>query len=270
MAVLATSPVLATVRAFMTGSTMPASAAQGQRQFTEYGPSHWAVLALFAAGAVLLVRAGRAHRDLPGAVRFRRGFALLIVAVQLPLQIVVLLPGVFNVTYSLPLQLCDLAWLTAVVALWTARRWACGLTYYWGLTLTSQAFLTPELAAPDFPSREYVMFWAMHCFIVWAAIYLTWGLGIRPDWRSYRTAVVCTGGWAVAMLGFNSLTGSNYGFLDRKPSGRSLLDALGPWPWYLLAELVIALAVWALITWPWTAGSTRRVADRPTEQPRAA
>lgn len=235
------------------------------RQFTPYGPSHWAVLVLFTAGAVFLVLAGRAHRDTERGRWFGRWFALLILAVQLPLQIYVLLPGRWNVDYSLPLQLCDLAWLTAVYALLTRHRWAFALTYYWGLTLTSQAFLTPELNAPDFPSREYVMFWAMHCFIVWTAIYLTWGLGFRPDWHSYRTAVLVTFGWGIAMLGFNALTGANYGFVNRKPPGRSLLDVLGTWPWYLLSELVIALAVWALITWPWV--QARLVIDPTTRQP---
>jgi uncharacterized membrane protein YwaF len=30
-----------------------------------------------------------------------------------------------------------------------------------------------------------------------------------------------------------------------------MLDLLGPWPWYLLSELVLGAAAWALITWPW-------------------
>lgn len=252
------------------GGILVGVAALAAGRFTAYGPSHWAVLALFVTGAAALVLAGHAHRGTVGSRRFGRAFAMLILAVQLPLQIYVLLPGQWNVNYSLPLQLCDLAWLTAVYALWTRRRWACALTYYWGLTLTSQAFLTPELSAPDFPSREYLMFWAMHCFIVWTAIYLTWGLGIRPDWGSFRTAVGITGCWAGAMLGFNALTGADYGFLNRKPAGRSLLDVLGPWPWYLAAELVIALAVWALITWPWTATQARPAPDPATDAPHAA
>jgi uncharacterized membrane protein YwaF len=37
----------------------------------------------------------------------------------------------------------------------------------------------------------------------------------------------------------------------------SVLDLLGPWPWYVLAEVVIILAGWALITWPWTRGHGR-------------
>ena len=38
-----------------------------------------------------------------------------------------------------------------------------------------------------------------------------------------------------------------------------MLDVLGPWPVYLLAEVAIVLIVWALMTWPWQ--RTRRSAE---------
>jgi hypothetical integral membrane protein (TIGR02206 family) len=224
-------------------------------QFSAYGPSYWAVVAVFAVGAVVVVLAGRSHRGGQAALRFSRAFAVLILLVQVPFQVRVMLPGHWNVTYSLPLQLCDLAWISAVVALWTHRKWAYSVTYYWGVTLTSQALITPELTGPDFPSPEFLMFWCMHCFIVWSALYLTWGLGFRPDWRSYRITVLVTACWAVAMVAFNAVTGSNYGFLNHKPPGASLLNVLGGWPWYLATEVALALAVWALITLPWTKSS---------------
>jgi hypothetical integral membrane protein (TIGR02206 family) len=49
----------------------------------------------------------------------------------------------------------------------------------------------------------------------------------------------------------NRALGTNYGYLNGKPGGASLLDVLGDWPWYLLVALAVAAAVWALITWPW-------------------
>jgi uncharacterized membrane protein YwaF len=36
---------------------------------------------------------------------------------------------------------------------------------------------------------------------------------------------------------------------------------MGGWPWYLGVELVVGLAVWALLTWPWTRS---RAARHPT------
>ncbi len=183
-------------------------------EFKNYGPSHLAALVVFGAGAVAVVAIGRRHRDSGAARRFSRSWALAIPVFAVPLQMLQFLPSDWDFDTSLPLQLCDLAWMAAVWALWTHRPWAIGLTYFWGLTLTTQAIVTPALAQ-DFPTPRYFMYWGMHFVIVWAAIYLVWGLRLTPTWRVYRTAVAVTAGWAVCIFTFNSIVGSNYGFLNR-------------------------------------------------------
>ena len=96
------------------------------------------------------------------------------------------------------------------------------------------------------------MFWGMHFFTVWAAVYLTFGLGVRPTWRSYRFTVAVTAVWAVTVMIFNALAGTNYGYLNRKPAVGTLLDLFGPWPGYVVVEVAVVAGVWALMTWPWT------------------
>ena len=68
---------------------------------------------------------------------------------------------------------------------------------------------------------------------------------------TFRFAVVVTLVWATFTFTFNSIAGTNYGFLNRKPSTASLLDVLGPWPWYIVTAATLVLIVWALMTWPW-------------------
>jgi len=238
-------------------------------RFEPFGASHGAVVVVFAVGAVALVGLGRHQRGTPAQRPISRMFAVLLFLSILPVQLYWLLPANWGIGYSLPLQLCDLAWMAAVWALWTHSAPAFALTYFWGLTLTAQAFITPELNGPDFPELEFFMFFGMHTMVVWAAIYLTWGVGLRPDWRSYRVTVLATITWGVVMFAFNAAAGTNYGFLNAKPIAGSLLDVLGPWPWYLLSELILGAAVWALITWPWArreAGAIRLVGVR---RPRA-
>ncbi|WP_129668514.1 TIGR02206 family membrane protein [Phytoactinopolyspora endophytica] len=225
--------------------------------FSPYGLSHLAVLALLLVATWWLVRRGRAVRESPVAARLSTVFALIFLSLTLPLQIWFLTPPRFNIDQALPIQLSDLAWMTAVYALFTRHRWAVALTYYWGLTLTTQAIFTPSLEL-DFPALSFILYWAMHGLTVAAAIYLTWGLGIAPDWRSYRIAVAATALWAVSVFTFNSLADTNYGFLNAKPQTASLLDWFGPWPWYVLVEIVIVASVWALITWPWVTRAAQR------------
>ena len=122
--------------------------------------------------------------------------------------------------------------------------------------LSSQALITPDIGtpeegAPDFPHHLFLTFFTLHVLVVWSAIYLTWGRRNRPRWRDYRFAIIVTLVWAAFTFTFNAITGTNYGYLNRKPPTASVLDVLGPWPVYLLVEIAIVLIVWALMTWPW-------------------
>lgn len=218
--------------------------------FEPYGASHAVAAAVGVVGAVGVVLLARRVRGRPVEERVRRGFALLIPVFTVPLQVRQWLPGEFDLDTSIPLQICDLSWIVAIHALWTRSARSSALLYYWGLTLTVQAVVTPTLGK-DFPDPEYVMFWGMHLLTIWAAIFLTFGLDIRPDWRGYRFTVLCTVVWLVVVMAFNVATGTNYGYLARKPDVSSLLDAFGPWPLYVLVEAGVLLGGWALITWPW-------------------
>jgi hypothetical integral membrane protein (TIGR02206 family) len=220
--------------------------------FTPYGISHQLVLVVLLVVGWGLVWRGRALRGTGEADRLSTAFAVVFVAATLPLQIWFNLPSRFDLGLSLPIQLCDLAWMAAVYALFTRRRCAVALTYYWGITLSIQPILTPDLNA-DFPEPGFILYWTMHGLTVVTAIYLTWGLGLTPDWRSYRIAIVATAAWAVAVFAFNAAADVNYGFLNAKPDSGSILDLFGPWPWYVLVEIALISSVWALITWPWVA-----------------
>ena len=236
---------------------MQMSSVLASSRFEAFGSSHQGALVLLLLGVAAIVLFGRRHRATALAEQVGRGLAVAVLAVTVPLQILYFTPAYWDLDKTLPLQLCDLASGVAVYALWTRRPWAAALTYFWGLTLTSQAIITPDLAA-DFPDPIFLLFWAMHLLVVWAAVYLVWGLGLGPSWRSYRIALVVTAVWAITVFTFNVVVGTNYGYLNAKPSAATALDLLGPWPWYLLAEVAIVVAFWALITLPWAARAISR------------
>jgi hypothetical integral membrane protein (TIGR02206 family) len=241
-----------------------------QHEFAAYGPSHWVVLAVFTIGAALLVWRGRRQSDAQARVLSRVLAVLLATAFLVALVYKIIRP---DLATSVPLQLCDIAELTAAYALWSQRHWAFVLTYFWGLLLSSQALLTPDIGtpqegAPDFPSHLFLTFFTLHVLVVWAAIYLTWGRGRRPRWRDYRFAVVVTLGWVAFTLMFNTIAGTNYGYLNGKPPTASVLDVLGPWPMYLLVEIAVVIGVWALMTWPWERNARRESVRRPAASDR--
>jgi hypothetical integral membrane protein (TIGR02206 family) len=225
------------------------------RQFSAYGPSYWAAIAVFVIGAAILVWAGRTQTDAQ-ARRLGRVLGMITAVIYGAMVIYTLIPP--SIERSVPLRLTDLATVSAAYALWSQRHWAYALTYYWGLVLSAQALISPVLKSQDFPHYEFLAFWSIHLLVVWAAIYLTWGRGMRPGWRSYRITVAVTAIWAVITFSFNMIAGTNYSFFNEKPETASLLDYLGPWPVYIVIATALVVVVWALMTWPWErARSTR-------------
>jgi hypothetical integral membrane protein (TIGR02206 family) len=222
-----------------------------EEQFQAWSGQHFLLLLITAVGVVVAVWWGRSHRDTPREIVVRRSFAVVSLVVIVVMQIYWLTPDVRDVRNSWPLQLSDLADYTAVFALWTRGHKSSAFTYYVGLTLTLMAVVTPALTEP-FPEPRWFGFWIRHIFVVWAAVYLVWGLGIRPTWRLYRTTVAAVLAWAVVAYTFNVTFDTNYGYLRNTPSTSSPLDLLGPWPWYVLGAMAFLLTLWALLfTLPW-------------------
>jgi hypothetical integral membrane protein (TIGR02206 family) len=222
-----------------------------QSPFVPLGTPHRAVLGVLALLLVGLILIARRYRSTPRGRRIDRGFALVILLGQLGFYAVEFTtPGLFTLQYSLPLQLCDLAALAAVGALWTHdQRWF-GLTYYWGLTLGLLALVLPHIDF-EFPHFEFIMFFFGHSAAPLAAAYLTAGIGLRPTWSAYRTTLAVTVAWGLILLVLNRWAGTNYMFVYEKPPYATPMDWFGPWPWYLLGNLATASVLWAAITWPW-------------------
>lgn len=158
--------------------------------------------------------------------------------------------GSFELENVLPFHLCDLAAVTAGIALLTRRSLICSLTYFWGLAGTIQGLVTPAIRETG---PIFVSFFLQHFAIVAAALYLPLVKRWRPD-RPLVRAVGEVFAWSVAYLVFamavNAITGSNFAYASHPPKNPSLLDHLGPWPWYLASMLGIAILFYALLALP--------------------
>jgi hypothetical integral membrane protein (TIGR02206 family) len=212
------------------------------RQFSD---AHLAALAVLVVAVALAVWAPRRH---PGSwtVAAARVLALLIFAGWAGEYVADVVLGRWTIRYDLPLQLTDAISVTAIVALWTRRPLAVELTYFWSLTASLQATLTPDLSW-SFPSVYYFTYFIYHVGAIVGGCFLVLGCRLYPRpgavWRVYAATFAVT---VLAALG-DVLTGGNYMFLREKPEYSSLLNVLGPRPWYVASTAVLALALLWLV-----------------------
>jgi hypothetical integral membrane protein (TIGR02206 family) len=133
--------------------------------------------------------------------------------------------------------------------LFTRNSFLFEITYFLGVGGAVQAILTPELGY-DFPHYRYFHFFLAHIAIILASLYMIWFEGLRPTFRSVLKAFAMLN--VIALLGYmvNQVTVGNYMFLSRKPSNPSIIDLLGPYPWYILSLELVAFVIFCLLYLP--------------------
>ena len=149
----------------------------------------------------------------------------------------------------LPLQLCDLACIFVIIALFTYRQTCFEIAYYWGLAGTLQALLTPDLAY-GFPHPYFFFFFIGHAGIVAGALTLILAGGMRPTVKGGVTAFLAVLGYAACMVVINFALGVNYGYLIAKPQHHSIMDFLWDWPYYIAELTALAAFLFLLLYLP--------------------
>lgn len=212
-------------------------------EFVLFGADHLSALggvAIFSLLAYLGSQGARSEvlRIVGGTV-----FALLAILLWL-----LRLGDGFQAQTDLPLSLCDVAFLLCIACFFRPHAWALVMVVYWGLAGTLQALITPDLLQ-GYPSKEYFLFFVGHAIIVVGVFFLI-GKNSHLDLGGFRRAGQAFLGLLIYTFTVgltNAIFGWNYGYLRSKPDGASVLDMMGPWPWYVFAGLAFALALFLLI-----------------------
>jgi hypothetical integral membrane protein (TIGR02206 family) len=215
---------------------------------------HLATLGVIALCIAALVTAARLW---PGAwtVGACRVLALIILVNECSWWVWLGFQRTWSASYALPLQLCDVVALVAAAALWFRRPLLVELTYFWGLAGTANGLISPDL--PDhFPSYLFLQYFIAHGAIVAAALLLVVGLRITPRQGAVAGVLALTLTLVVIDAVVNLLTGGNYMYLRHTPGVASLLDLMGPWPWYIVAAAGLAVAIFVALDLPF--GGRRR------------
>jgi hypothetical integral membrane protein (TIGR02206 family) len=232
-------------------------------EFTAFGFSHLAalfILLVSCIGIVIWLRKIKNEKVefifciIVGALTYVQEITRIIWHVNI---------GDFFWGEHLPLHLCGLGIILGPVMLVLNKKYSLKyrlyeLIYFWGFGGAIQALLTPDLNW-EFPHFGYLQYFISHSLIIIACVYMTFVVGYRPTWKSIVKVLIVTNIYLVFIILVNILTtpnlalicskggsiwerlenlrhtSGNYLFICRKPANPSLIDLLGPWPWYILS-----------------------------------
>jgi hypothetical integral membrane protein (TIGR02206 family) len=217
--------------------------------FVLFSTQHWVAIILIVLLnlSFLLLR----RNAKPETLRvWRYTMAAVLVINETMWHIWNLVNGQWTLQTMLPLHLCSLFVFLSAYMLVTRNYAIYEFAYFLGIGGAMQAILTPDLGIYAFPHFRYFQVFVSHGLIVTASIYMTLVEGFRPTWRSYGKVLLWSNVYMLFVGAVNALIGSNYMFIAHKPETPSLIDMLGPWPWYILALEAIGFVLFLVLYLP--------------------
>lgn len=156
----------------------------------------------------------------------------------------------------LPFEICNALFFVGAIAFWTERQLAFEILFFWTFAGTVHALITPT-PLEGWPSVEYVRYFLAHGVLILAATYAVLVLDRRMTWGSLLRAAIALQVWEVIVAGVDWALDQNFMYLRRPPPSPTLIDALGPWPLYLVSLELVGIA--SFILWLGVLSLTRRV-----------
>ncbi len=150
---------------------------------------------------------------------------------------------------NLPLHFCSIMMLVSIIALWWRKRLACAVVYFGVLAASIQGLITPALAA-GFPTIRFFVFFLSHGLLLVTALAIPVLLGWRYRRFDALRTVLLADFYLLCIIPANIWLGTNYGFTQHGPAEGSMLDYLGPAPWYYLWLQLPALGLFWLMSLP--------------------
>ena len=115
------------------------------------------------------------------------------------------------------------------------------INYFWGLGGAIQALLTPDIGAYGFPHYRFFQFFTSHGLIIVAVLYMVFVYKYEPKHKSIWKVIKITVVYTAYIAVFNWIFNGNYLFICWKPVNGSIIDFMGPWPWYIIPLTGVAI-----------------------------
>ena len=222
------------------------------RDFEMFSIGHILPVVVFVLVGFLLIRKGRSLPDREDKLKLAFWFSLPAPVMILGWLFYRLWAGTFDIQDDLPVHLCNFVSLILPFYFLRPSKKLFGVLYFWIMVGTFQAVVTPGLEQA-FPHFWYFRYWVVHCGLIILVLYGILVLNERLDLGDLKRAFWVTNLYVLFTLSVNYSLGTNYFYTLEKPQTASLLDILGPWPWYLFSGQFMMLAMFSLYLLPFFA-----------------
>jgi hypothetical integral membrane protein (TIGR02206 family) len=216
--------------------------------FIPFGQAHIVTFLLVMITVVLVPWLLRRLEPQTGR-NIARVIAVVLVVNEIMVTALDMSVGKLSLAESLPLQLCAVSALLTAWMLWQRSYRGFEIVYFWGMGGSIAAMLTPDLSV-GFPRPGFIHFFAGHGLIMLGVLHASFAWQFRPTLYSVGKAIIASIGLMLIIGSLNYLLGTNYMYLCAKPAGDTLMDAMGPWPWYLVSLVIAGSAVYVLCYLP--------------------
>lgn len=180
-------------------------------------------------------------------IRLVVGWSLIVSRLSLDLWYVI--TDQWSLQSSLPLELCSIASLLCGIMLITKNYSLFEIGYFIAIGGATQAILTPDLNF-GFPQYRFLQFFLDHMLLVLAPLIMIWLYRFTITKKSLTKSFITLNVIAGIVFVINLLFSANYMFLRQKPRGPSLLDFLGPYPYYIFSLEIVALIIFIILYLP--------------------
>lgn len=217
------------------------------------------MLAVTLSGLLLLVLFRERLAERTRSFQIIRWFLFaLLVLCETSYQYWAISNEIWSFSRHMPLHLCGIASLVAMIGLLTLHKSWIEISFFIGIIPSFLALITPDMPY-DYHHYRFWVFFILHMAIPCASLFMALS---KPEIIRLRSAFKVFGLLVVyaLVIGFlvNQLTGSNYLYLAQLPTADTLLGFFGDGIWYYLNLGITALVLFLLQFFLWDRYIIRR------------
>lgn len=217
--------------------------------FKLFGTAHVVTLGIILL-ANLAVVVFRQPRFLAARPWFQSGLAVVLLVNETLYHVWRIVTHTWTLQEMLPFHMCTIMVYLSALMLLTKHRALYHYLYFLGIGAAFQALLTPNAEQWGFPHFRFFQTMISHGAIVMTAVYLTVVEGCRPYFKDIGRILIGGNIYMAMVQVVNVEVGSNYLWVARKPDIASVLDYMGPWPWYILGMEALGIVSFLILYLP--------------------